>query len=81
MSFKKATKGLRRTHKERAQPRGREHLGLLEKHKDYKERADDYKRKQKELQTLREKAAFRNPDEFYFKMTSSETKVGISASA
>ena len=75
MSFKKATKGLSRAHKERAQPKAREKLGILEKHKDYKLRADDYKKKQRHIQALREKAAFRNPDEFYFAMTSSRTEV------
>jgi U3 small nucleolar RNA-associated protein 11 len=67
----------RRNHKERAQPAGRKHLGLLEKHKDYVLRAKDYHRKEKHLQVLREKAAFRNPDEFYFGMIRSRTKVGV----
>lgn len=48
--------------------------GLLEKHKDYVQRANDYKRKTKALASLREKAAFRNPDEFYFAMTKGQTK-------
>lgn len=48
--------------------------GLLEKHKDYVQRANDYKRKTKALASLREKAAFRNPDEFYFAMTKGKTK-------
>ncbi|KAK0391720.1 hypothetical protein NLU13_1219 [Sarocladium strictum] len=48
----------RRNHKERAQPHERRKLGLLEKHKDYSERA------------LRNKAAERNEDEFYFGMMS-----------
>ncbi|KAL6058157.1 UTP11-like, U3 small nucleolar ribonucleoprotein [Balamuthia mandrillaris] len=76
-SWNKATKSLRRTHKERSQPKERQRLGLLEKHKDYKLRADDYKFKQKRLKALREKAAFRNPDEFYFKMVSTHTEDGV----
>ncbi|KAK1837207.1 Utp11 protein-domain-containing protein [Podospora conica] len=60
----------RRTHRERAQPLERTRLGLLEKHKDYQKRAADYKKKQKTLKSLREKAAERNDDEFYFGMMS-----------
>jgi len=67
----------RRIHKERAQPRDREKFGLLEKKKDYKLRAIDYHRKQDHLHKLRKKAAFRNPDEFYFQMHSSQTEDGI----
>ena len=59
----------RSTHKERAQPAARKHLGLLEKHSDYKKRADDYKKKTARLKTLTRKAAERNQDEFYFAMT------------
>jgi U3 small nucleolar RNA-associated protein 11 len=33
------------THKERAQPKSRKRFGLLEKHKDYVERANDFKKK------------------------------------
>ena len=65
----------RREHRERAQPRGREHLGLLEKHKDYKERSRNFHSKQARLTTLRRKAKERNPDEFYFGMQSSKSKV------
>ncbi|CAG8785521.1 6579_t:CDS:2, partial [Cetraspora pellucida] len=67
----------RRNHKERAQPRSREKYGLLEKHKDYVLRARDYHAKQKRLKNMREKAYFRNPDEFYFKMINSKTKEGV----
>lgn len=65
------------THKERGQPQNRAHLGLLEKKKDYKARATDYHRKEDRIAAARQKAAFRNPDEFYFGMhgaqVSSET--------
>ena len=64
------------THKERAQPSDRKKLGLLEKHKDYVERSNDFKKKKKYLNTLRKKAEERNPDEFYFKMNSSKVVKG-----
>ncbi|KAI8335181.1 putative u3 small nucleolar rna-associated protein 11 [Chlamydoabsidia padenii] len=67
----------RRNHKERGQLASREKLGLLEKKKDYLQRAKDYHGKQKRLKALREKALFRNPDEFYFKMINSQTKNGV----
>ena len=63
------------THKERAQPSARKKFGLLEKHKDYVERAQDFHKKQDYLKVLKKKAADRNPDEFYFKMN----KSGVSA--
>lgn len=67
----------RRTHKERGQLKERSRLGLLEKHKDYVLRARDYNRKNAKIKTLRMKAAFKNPDEFYFKMNSSSTVNGV----
>ncbi|CAI2174455.1 14636_t:CDS:2 [Funneliformis geosporum] len=67
----------RRNHKERAQPRFRQKYGLLEKRKDYVLRARDYHSKQDRLKAMREKAYFRNPDEFYFKMINSKTKDGV----
>jgi U3 small nucleolar RNA-associated protein 11 len=60
------------THKERAQPRHRQHLGILEKKKDYRVRARDYHRKEDAIALLREKASMRNPDEFYFGMHNAE---------
>jgi U3 small nucleolar RNA-associated protein 11 len=66
----------RRTHKERAQPAKREKWGLLEKHRDYRERAQSYHRKQRRLKALRQRAAFRNPDEFYYKMISTNNHDG-----
>ncbi|KAL1411620.1 hypothetical protein Q8F55_002584 [Vanrija albida] len=67
----------RRNHKERAQPLHRRKLGLLEKHKDYVHRARDYKSKKDRIKTLREKAAFRNKDEFYWGMVKGKTKDGV----
>ena len=60
----------RRSHRERAQPLERKRLGLLEKHKDYSLRAKDWNKKKATLQSLREKAAERNEDEFSYKMLS-----------
>jgi U3 small nucleolar RNA-associated protein 11 len=56
------------THKERSQPNARQKLGLLEKKGDYKQRSNDYHQKQDRLKGMREKAANRNPDEFYTAM-------------
>ncbi|XP_027175791.1 probable U3 small nucleolar RNA-associated protein 11 [Coffea eugenioides] len=67
----------RRAHKERAQPEVRKKFGLLEKHKDYVVRAKAYHKKEQALQKLKEKAAFRNPDEFYFKMVKTRTVGGV----
>lgn len=66
---------IRRNHKERSQPANRARLGLLEKHKDYVHRARDYKSKKDRIRKLREKAAFRNKDEFYWGMIKGKTKV------
>ncbi|CVL12080.1 hypothetical protein FPRO06_04744 [Fusarium proliferatum] len=60
----------RRPHRERAQPLERRRLGLLEKHKDYSLRAKDFNKKKAQLKNLKEKAAERNEDEFYFGMMS-----------
>ncbi|XP_044507031.1 probable U3 small nucleolar RNA-associated protein 11 [Mangifera indica] len=67
----------RRAHKERAQPHSRKRFGLLEKHKDYVVRAKAYHQKEETLRGLKEKAAFRNPDEFYFKMIKTKTIDGV----
>lgn len=67
----------RREHRERAQPRKRRKFGLLEKHADYVKRARNYQGKQKRIKALKEKAFFRNPDEFYTNMTHAKTKNGI----
>jgi U3 small nucleolar RNA-associated protein 11 len=63
-------------HKERSQPVSRQHLGLLEKKKDYKKRADDYHRKEDRIKAMKQKAAMRNPDEFYFGMHNAELQDG-----
>ena len=65
------------THKERAQPKARSRFGLLEKHKDYVERANDFKKKKAAIKTLKKKAAERNPDEFYFAMNTSQVVGGV----
>lgn len=67
----------RRSHKERSQPARRANLGLLEKRKDYKLRAADYRSKQARLHRLREIADSRNPDEFYFGMVKRRTNKGV----
>ncbi|KIW12628.1 hypothetical protein PV08_09906 [Exophiala spinifera] len=66
----------RRPHRERAQPGNREKWGILEKHKDYSLRAQDYNVKKKKLSQLSQKARERNPDEFAFGMLS-QGKAGL----
>lgn len=72
---RKVVKAIRKPYRERPQPLGRKKHGLLEKHKDYVQRARSYHKKEKALKTLQEKARLRNPDEFYFKMQNSQVKV------
>ncbi|KAI0425991.1 small-subunit processome [Xylaria sp. FL1042] len=61
----------RRVHRERDQLQDRKNrYGLLEKHKDYRLRAQDHNRKKAQLKSLRKKAEDRNEDEFYFGMLS-----------
>ncbi|XVF15034.1 hypothetical protein REPUB_Repub09cG0114700 [Reevesia pubescens] len=67
----------RRAHKERAQPSSRKKFGLLEKHKDYVVRAKAFHKKEEAIRKLKEKAAFRNPDEFYFQMIKTRTVDGV----
>ncbi|EOA17968.1 hypothetical protein CARUB_v10006383mg [Capsella rubella] len=66
----------RPAHKERSQPQARKRFGILEKHKDYVIRAKAFHKKQDTLKILRQKAAFKNPDEFNFKMINSKTVDG-----
>jgi len=67
----------RKTHKERAQLGERKRFGLLEKKKDYVKRARDYHKKEDAIKALKRKAAYRNPDEFYFAMENTKTKDGV----
>eukprot|EP01130_Rhizamoeba_saxonica_P001907 TRINITY_DN1172_c0_g1_i1.p1 TRINITY_DN1172_c0_g1~~TRINITY_DN1172_c0_g1_i1.p1 ORF type:complete len:252 (+),score=60.54 TRINITY_DN1172_c0_g1_i1:2-757(+) len=72
-------KGLksRGAYKERSQPNFRRKYGMLEKKKDYKKRAKNFQRKRDHIQKLKQKAAMRNPEEFYFKMVNSQKVNGI----
>jgi len=65
----------RKNHKERSQLLHRQRFGILEKHKDYVLRARDYHSKQDRVKRLRQKAAERNKDEFYFGMNRERTVV------
>ncbi|KAG5654707.1 hypothetical protein H0H81_007463 [Sphagnurus paluster] len=67
----------RRNHKERSQLAHRSKLGILEKHADYVKRARDYHSKQDRLTRLKQKAAEKNKDEFYFSMRNEKTKGGV----
>ncbi|KAJ3140875.1 UTP11-like, U3 small nucleolar ribonucleoprotein [Physocladia obscura] len=67
----------RKAHRERSQPAARAQLGLLEKKKDYLVRSKDYKEKRARLKKMKEKAAFRNRDEFYFAMINQKTNNGV----
>ncbi|KAI0457398.1 small-subunit processome [Xylaria acuta] len=61
----------RRVHRERDQLQDRKNrYSLLEKHKDYRLRAQDHNRKKAQLKSLKKKAEDRNEDEFYFGMLS-----------
>jgi U3 small nucleolar RNA-associated protein 11 len=63
-------------HKERSQPVDRQHLGILEKKKDYKQRAVDYHRKEDRIKAMKTKVSMRNPDEFYFGMHNAKVDNG-----
>lgn len=61
-SWRNAVKS--KEHKERSQPIARQSLGLLEKKKDYKIRAEESHKRNKLIQNLKLQAALKNPDEF-----------------
>lgn len=66
----------RRQHKERGQLTHRKKLGLLEKHKDYVQRAKDHHSKRDRIKRLRQKALLeKNKDEFYFGMVKGRVEV------
>ncbi|KAK9740710.1 hypothetical protein RND81_03G054800 [Saponaria officinalis] len=67
----------KRPYKERSQPASRKKFGHLEKHKDYVVRANAFHKKEEILQKLKEKAANKNPDEFYFRMTRTKIVDGV----
>ena len=75
-AFRKRAKSGQKRYRERGQLSTRKHLGLLEKHKDYVERATSFKRKAAQLKALHEKARNRNKDEFYYKMINSKLQDG-----
>lgn len=58
----------KKQHRERSQVSSRSRLGLLEKHKDYVKRAQDYHKKQKSIKVLKDKVKSRNDDEYYHGM-------------
>lgn len=52
----------KRKYRERGQLSNRAHLGILEKKQDYKQRAQNYHKKEDMLNKLKEKADLKNED-------------------
>ena len=61
-----------RKHRERGQLKEREHLGLLEKKKDYIKRAKHFHKINDVLNKLKLKSKLKNEDEFYHKMSNAK---------
>ena len=76
-SFKKIQKARQVPHRERKQPKERRDLGILEKKKDYKVRADAAHKKEATIKNLKKQALSRNPDEFFFNMITQSKEVGL----
>ncbi|EGC38956.1 hypothetical protein DICPUDRAFT_148277 [Dictyostelium purpureum] len=62
---------------ERPQPENTLKKGFLERKKDYIERARDYSKKKETIKKLKLQAAFKNPEEFSYKMISSKLVDGV----
>jgi len=76
-SWNKTSKVNQHEHRERSQPESRQHLGLLEKKKDYKQRSTDYQTKRNVIRELKKKALDKNPEEYYFNMVNTMLKNGV----
>ena len=74
-AFAKVLKAQRVPHRERPQPYERRKLGILEKKKDYKLRANKEREKAKTLKNLYKQAQTRNPDEFCYNMITKAREV------
>ncbi|KAL6259000.1 hypothetical protein P5V15_008922 [Pogonomyrmex californicus] len=74
-SWKKAAKVGRKIHRERPQPE--DHVGFLERKKDWIARARDFQEKRDTIKLLRKRALNRNPDEFHFHMIRSKVVKGV----
>ena len=61
-----------RKYRERGQLQQRQHLGFLEKKKDYKLRAANFHKKRDTINKLLQKKELKNEDEFYFRMEKSK---------
>lgn len=66
----------RRKYRERRQLQSRKHLGILEKKQDYKKRAVEHHKKERQMENLREKVLNKNPDEFYYNMINAKMVEG-----